>query len=132
MNLICLESIRYKSTLKTIANFQCQHRNYLFFRYHTSTTFSLVANSFVFISTSNIEIIFSCVIQCIFENLVRCLSVYLQIFARLTTIEIVNQMHEPIHRKNYPFLYSYRSWLWPLSMDDYFTQSLSIFFRQIN
>jgi len=63
MNLICLESIRYKSTLKTIANFQCQHRNYLFFRYHTSTTFSLVANSFVFISTSNIEIIFSCVIN---------------------------------------------------------------------
>ncbi|CAF1208566.1 unnamed protein product, partial [Rotaria sordida] len=50
---------------------------------------------------SSIELYF---IQCICENFLRCFSVYLQIFARITTLDIVNQMHEHTNIKNYPLL----------------------------
>jgi hypothetical protein len=88
---------------------------------------------------SSIELYF---LQCICENLLRCFSVYLQIFARITTLQIVNQMHEQINLKKYPLLSLLRHhhlnqpWLFPISMNlidaKLITKGLSIFLRQAN
>ncbi len=85
---------------------------------------------------SSIELYF---IQCICENFLRCFSVYLQTFARITTLEIVNKMHEHINLKNYPLLrhhYINQPWLFPISMNlidaKLITKGLSIFLRQAN
>ncbi len=88
---------------------------------------------------SSIELYF---IQCLCENFLRCFSVYLQIFARMSTLEIVNQMHEDINLKNYSLLSLLRHhhiqqpWSLPISMNlidaRLITKGLSIFFRQAN
>lgn len=88
---------------------------------------------------SSIELYF---IQCICENFLRCFSVYLQIFARMTTLEIVNHMHEHINVKNYPLLSILRhhhinqswSFILPMNLIDkkLIIKGLSIFLRQAN
>jgi hypothetical protein len=80
------------------------------------------------------------ILQCICENILRCSSVYLQVFARMATLDIVNHMHEHIHRKKYPLLYVLRHrfsqpWLFfSLFMNAIdlrqITQGLSVFRRQ--
>jgi hypothetical protein len=82
------------------------------------------------------------VIQCICENILRCFSVYLQIFARITTLEIVNQMHEHTNLTKYPLLSLLRHhhinlpWSFLLSMNLFdaklIAKGLSIFLRQAN
>jgi hypothetical protein len=81
-------------------------------------------------------------LQCLCENILRCFSVYLQIFARISTLEIVNQMHESINLKNYPLLSLLRHhhiqqpWSLPISMNlidaKLIRKGLSIFLRQAN
>jgi len=88
---------------------------------------------------SSIELYF---LQCICENILRCFSLYLQIFARMSTLEIVNQMHEHINLKNYPLLSLLRHrhieqpWSLSLLMNlidaRLITKGLSIFLRQAN
>jgi hypothetical protein len=85
---------------------------------------------------SSIELYF---LQCFFENFLRCFFIYLQIFARMSTIEIVNQMHEHINRKAYPLLSLLQQqhyWSLPISMHlidrKLITKGLSIFLRQAN
>ncbi|CAF0812868.1 unnamed protein product [Rotaria sp. Silwood1] len=88
---------------------------------------------------SSIELYF---IQCICENFLRCFSVYLQIFARITTLDIVNQMHEHINLNNYPLLsllrhqHMKKPWSFLLSMSlidaRLIKKGLSIFLRQAN
>ncbi len=88
---------------------------------------------------SSLELYF---LQCLCENILRCFFIYLQIFARLSTLEIVNQMHEHINRKNYPLLLLLRHnhieqpWSLPISMHlidaKLITKGLSIFLRQAN
>lgn len=88
---------------------------------------------------SSIELYF---IQCICENFLRCFSVYLQIFARMTTLEIVSEMHEHINLKHYPLLSLLRHhhmkqpWQFLLSLNlidaKLIRRGLSIFLRQAN
>ncbi|CAF3831852.1 unnamed protein product [Adineta steineri] len=90
---------------------------------------------------SSIELYF---LQCICENILRCFSIYLQIFARITTLEIVNQMHEHTNLIKYPLLLLLRhhyhhlkqSWSFLLSLHlidaNLITKGLSIFLRQAN
>lgn len=88
---------------------------------------------------SSIELYF---LQCLGENLLRCFSIYLQIFARLSTLEIVNEMSESINRKAYPLLLLFREYSieqpWslfiPMHLIDakLITNGLSLFYRQAN
>jgi hypothetical protein len=88
---------------------------------------------------SSIELYF---IQCICENILRCFSVSLQLFARITTLEIVNQMPEHTNLTKYPLLSLLRHhhinlpWSFLLLMNPIdaklITKGLSIFLRQAN
>ncbi|CAF1643878.1 unnamed protein product [Adineta ricciae] len=90
---------------------------------------------------SSIELYF---LQCICEPYLRCFSIYLQLFARLTTIEIVNQMHVHPNLDKYPLLILLRHhhhhlkqpWSFLLSINlidaKLISSGLSFFLRQAN
>ena len=111
------------------------HNVYSIINYHISTDHLAIFSIIFYFFSKRICSIEFYFIQCICENLLRCFSIYLQIFARITTIEIVNHMHEHINRKHYPLL-RHHPWLFPISINSIdaklITKGLSIFFRQAN